>query len=74
MKNLINVIELNGAWTVRGAQHFPDGLPARVPGCIHEDLLRQGLLENPFIRSKKCRAFTEIYEEPSSFFRIKNGR
>ncbi len=37
------MIDLNGEWTVRGAEFVAEGLNARVPGCIHEDLLRNGL-------------------------------
>lgn len=56
MKNPMKIIDLNGAWTVRGVKHVPDGLPARVPGCIHEDLLREGLLEDPFYRDNEKKA------------------
>ena len=52
----MKIIDLNGAWTVRGDKYAPDGLPARVPGCIHEDLLREGLLEDPFYRDNEKKA------------------
>jgi beta-mannosidase len=53
MNRMCKSITLNGEWTVCGAKHAPDGLPARVPGCIHEDLLREGLLEDPFYRDNE---------------------
>lgn len=56
MDKPIKIIDLNGEWSVRGANHVPDGLTARVPGCIHEDLLRQGLLEDPFYRDNEKKA------------------
>ena len=48
-----HIINLNGEWTVRGAEFAADGLNARVPGCIHEDLLRNGLIEDPFYRDNE---------------------
>lgn len=50
------IIDLNGEWTVRGACFAPAGLAARVPGCIHEDLLRQGFLEDTFYRDNEKKA------------------
>ena len=47
------MIDLSGEWTVRGAEFATHGLNARVPGCIHEDLLRHGLLEDPFYRDNE---------------------
>jgi beta-mannosidase len=47
------MIDLNGEWTVHGAEFATDGMNARVPGCIHEDLLRHGLLEDPFYRDNE---------------------
>ena len=47
------IIDLNGEWAARGTRFAPDGLAARVPGCIHEDLLRQGLIEDPFFRDNE---------------------
>ncbi len=47
------IIDLNGEWAVRGAHFASVGLTARIPGCIHEDLLRQGLVEDPFYRDNE---------------------
>lgn len=55
MKNPIKIIDLNGAWAVRGFRHAPDGLPARVPGCIHEDLFGKGTNMIPTSPYGTCR-------------------
>ncbi|MBZ0316831.1 MAG: hypothetical protein K8L91_10475 [Anaerolineae bacterium] len=45
-------ITLNGAWSL-----FKKGdgtpIPATVPGCVHTDLLANGLLEDPFYRTNE---------------------
>ncbi len=45
-------ISLNGVWNGRGIA--PDGktidFEGHVPGCVHADLLRQGLIKDPFWR------------------------
>lgn len=41
------VIDLNGNWTF-GQADSRESYPATVPGTVHADLLRNGLLEDPF--------------------------
>ena len=50
---LMSVIDLGEAtWTFQAqpsdGQGVPDWLPARVPGCVHTDLLTHGLIDDPF--------------------------
>ncbi len=47
-------VYLTAPWTVSGEKY--EDLPATVPGCVHTDLLANGLLEDPFWRdnSAKC--------------------
>lgn len=43
----MNELDLGGEWTL-----WKDGEPvcrAIVPGCVHEDLLRAGLIDDPFV-------------------------
>jgi len=45
---------LDGTWTVEavsgpaGSERFRDPVAAEVPGCVHTDLLRAGLIPDPF--------------------------
>lgn len=48
MKTLL----LDGDWTLRKASG-PTDIPARVPGCVHLDLLREGQIEDPFYRDNE---------------------
>ena len=47
---------LNGAWTLEipGSAFGP--VPAEVPGSVYTDLLRAGLLEDPFYRDREDQA------------------
>jgi beta-mannosidase len=45
----LKTISLNGDWTVAEAGS-DDWLPARVPGCIHTDLMAAGRIPDPFVR------------------------
>ncbi|MEO8606545.1 MAG: glycoside hydrolase family 2 protein [Chloroflexota bacterium] len=45
-------IPLNGSWTLLKADD-PTPIPATVPGCVHTDLLANGVLENPFYRDNE---------------------
>jgi beta-mannosidase len=38
---------LHDGWTLTGAG--VSGLPARVPGCVHTDLLAAGVIEDPYL-------------------------
>ncbi|HKL20396.1 MAG TPA: hypothetical protein VJ904_01245, partial [Tichowtungia sp.] len=45
-------LPLNGEWIVR-ENGRGDVIPATVPGCIHTDLLRQGLIPDPHYRDNE---------------------
>lgn len=45
-------VSLNGSWNLFKATD-PTPIPATVPGCIHTDLLANGLLEDPFYRDNE---------------------
>jgi beta-mannosidase len=47
------MIALNGEWMVSGGEYAPPGLSATVPGCIHKDLLRAGLIPDPQFRDNE---------------------
>ncbi len=53
MKNLAQ-LTLNGAWTLY-KQDDPTPIPATVPGCVHTDLLANGLLDDPFYRDNELK-------------------
>lgn len=47
-------ISLNGAWSLfKIGDNTP--IPAIVPGCVHTDLLANGLLEDPFYRTNEAK-------------------
>lgn len=51
----VRVIQLNGAWRVRRSDTGSE-YNAKVPGCIHADLIRQGVLEDPNWRDNELKA------------------
>ena len=44
-------INLNGIWAATGAKH--EKIKASVPGCIHTDLMDNGLIEDPYYRDNE---------------------
>lgn len=50
----MNQVLLTAQWTLTGGGYKE--LPATVPGCVHTDLLKNGLIDDPFWRdnSKAC--------------------
>lgn len=46
---LVVSYEISGGWTFRQAD-TGEWLPAKVPGCVHTDLLQNGKIEDPFYR------------------------
>ncbi|MDX2111550.1 MAG: glycoside hydrolase family 2 protein [Verrucomicrobiota bacterium] len=44
---LVQRIDLSGKWEFRGAT-YQNWMPAEVPGCVHTDLQRHGLISDPF--------------------------
>ncbi|MDP0501720.1 MAG: glycoside hydrolase family 2 protein [Verrucomicrobiota bacterium JB022] len=48
----MKTLSLSGDWTLHLATEN-DPLPARVPGCVHLDLLRAGRIEDPFYRDRE---------------------
>ena len=49
-------LSLDGAWQFRrqGSEEFH---PAQVPGCVHTDLQRNGLIPDPLCRHRFPRVF-----------------
>jgi len=48
----LTTLDLGGAWRFRKADD-PEWLPAKVPGCVHLDLLAAGRIEDPFYRDRE---------------------
>ncbi len=46
------IFSLNGSWKLFKSND-QTAIPATVPGCVHTDLLANGLLENPFYRDNE---------------------
>jgi len=44
---------LNGEWSVSAESREP--IPARVPGCVHADLLAAGVIDDPYFRDNEDR-------------------
>ncbi len=52
----MNRLMLNGAWTLEIPDSAFGPVPAEVPGSVYTDLLRAGLLEDPFYRDREDQA------------------
>jgi beta-mannosidase len=50
----VYALSLNGAWTLLKADD-PTAIAATVPGCVHTDLLANGLLDDPFYRDNELK-------------------
>jgi beta-mannosidase len=61
-------LSLNGDWTVREKGH-ESKIPATVPGCIHTDLLRQGLIPDPHYRDNEKQAVQWVTERSWTYER-----
>lgn len=48
-RNLVETIELNKSWEFTDSES-ENWLSAKVPGCVHSDLLRHKKIEDPFYR------------------------
>jgi beta-mannosidase len=48
----MQIVDLGGQWQVAQAGES-EAIPARVPGCIHLDLLAAGLIDDPFYRDNE---------------------
>ena len=48
----MKIIDLGGKWKFRKAGTH-EWLDAKVPGCVHTDLLRDGLIPDPFLRDNE---------------------
>src|SRR5262245_57186991 len=46
---------LHQGWTVRAAERDVGPVPARIPGCVHTDLLAAGLIEDPYLDDNETR-------------------
>ncbi|MBI5928803.1 MAG: glycoside hydrolase family 2 protein [Chloroflexi bacterium] len=52
----MDVLSLNGTWSLSKAAET-SLIPAIVPGCVHTDLLNNGLLDYPFYRDNERKQF-----------------
>ncbi len=43
-------ISISENWEFKGSNHHPNWQEARVPGCVHTDLIRLNKIEDPFYR------------------------
>ncbi len=50
----MNQLSLNGSWSLF-KRDDPSPIPAQVPGCVHTDLLANGLLEDPMYRDNELK-------------------
>ncbi len=50
----MHILSLNGAWHVRRCG-TSNTYAARVPGCVHEDLLRAGAIADPYFRDNEVK-------------------
>lgn len=44
-----SVVELNSGWRFKSARHNIQ-YPATVPGTVHTDLIKNGVIEDPYFR------------------------
>jgi len=49
----MHTLSLNGSWELRRADSPEAMIPAQVPGCVHEDLLRANLISDPNWRDQE---------------------
>ncbi|VAW14804.1 Beta-mannosidase [hydrothermal vent metagenome] len=47
--NLMSVLDINDGWVFRKVGDTK-WMPAEVPGCVHTDLMQNGIIEDPFYR------------------------
>ena len=50
----VKTIDLNGTWTL-ARDGLSKPIKATVPGCVHTDLLKAGIVEDPFFRDNENR-------------------
>lgn len=48
-------LSLNGTWTLRKEGNLEENIQALVPGCVHMDLLREGLISDPYDRDNEIK-------------------
>lgn len=63
----MQVVGLDGAWELRKAGS-EEGYPALVPGCVHTDLMRAGVIEDPFKGDNEYRV-AWVHEEDWEYTR-----
>lgn len=56
------ILTLNGDWTVN-QKGSDNQIPATVPGCVHTDLLQQGLIPDPHYRDNEKKELQWISEQ-----------
>ena len=52
----MKIISLNGAWELRIPESEFPVVPANVPGSVYNDLLKNGLMEDPYYRDNEDKA------------------
>lgn len=63
----MQVLGLDGAWELRKAGS-EETYPAQVPGCVHTDLMRAGVIEDPFKSDNESRV-AWVHEEDWEYSR-----
>lgn len=63
----MQVLSLDGAWELRKAG-AEEAYPALVPGCVHTDLVRAGVIDDPFKGDNEYRV-TWVHEEDWDYSR-----
>lgn len=53
--SILSVVSLCGSWQLRCNSPQGDWIPVEVPGCVHTDLLAQGLIDDPFYADNEKR-------------------
>lgn len=76
-----DVLELDGEWTLKGPRKVE--ISARVPGCVHADLHREGLIPDPYFRDNEkkvqwagdaCWSYERTFEVEASFLESKRAQ
>jgi len=75
-------LSLNGSWRVAKAEQRGAALPARVPGCVHTDLLAAGRIPDPYYRDNELAVqwvgetdwtYVREFDVPADFLRRERG-
>ena len=58
----MNFVDLNGLWTLSNDDKNIS-VTASVPGCVHTDLLKAKVIEDPFYRDNEFTQMWVCYED-----------